>query len=102
MFIVAVSVFVKPEFVQQFIDASLANAAGSRREPDNVRWDFCQAENDPTQFLLYEAYTSKDAFAVHQQQPHYLAWRDAVADMMDRPRAAVKLRALFFGDGEAG
>jgi (4S)-4-hydroxy-5-phosphonooxypentane-2,3-dione isomerase len=98
MYIVAVTVFVKPEFVQQFIEASLANARGSRTEPANVRWDFAQAEDDPTRFLLYEVYTSKDGFIAHQQQPHYLTWKATVTDWMAKPREGVKHNALFFDD----
>jgi (4S)-4-hydroxy-5-phosphonooxypentane-2,3-dione isomerase len=70
MYVVAVTVWVKPEFVAPFIEASLDNARKTRREPANVRWDFLQAEDDPTRFLLYEAYTSKDGFTAHQQTPH--------------------------------
>ncbi len=99
MYVVAVTVFVKPEFVAPFIKASLDNAHNSRTEPGNLRWDFCQAEDDPTRFLLYEAYRAKADFAAHQQTPHYARWRDKVADWMAQPRQGVKHRAIFFGDG---
>lgn len=101
MYVVAVTVFVKPQFVPQFIEATYANAAGSRIEPGNVRWDFCQAEDDATRFLLFEVYKSKDDFVHHQQTAHYLAWRTAVADWMAKPREGVKHTALFFGDRKA-
>lgn len=99
MYVVAVTVFVKPEFVEPFIEASLDNARNSRTEPGNLRWDFCQAEDDPTRFLLYEAYRDKAGFAAHQQTPHYARWRDKVTDWMAQPRQGVKHRAIFFGDG---
>ena len=102
MYVVAVTVYVKPEFVQQFIEASYSNASGSRAEPGNLRWDLCQAEDDPTRFLLFEAYRSKDDFARHQATPHYLTWRDAVAGWMARPREGVKHKALFYGDQRVG
>ena len=99
MYVVAVTVFVKPEFIAPFIEASLDNARNTRREPGNVRWDFCQAEDDPTRFLLYEAYHAKDDFAKHQQTDHYLRWKQAVAEWMAQPRQPVRLNSLFFGDG---
>lgn len=102
MYVVAVTVFVKPEFVKPFIEASFANASGSRTEPGNIRWDFCQAEDDPTRFLLYEVYKSKNDFVAHQQTPHYLAWRATVTDWMAKPRQGVKHNALFFGDQRTG
>jgi autoinducer 2-degrading protein len=75
MYVVCVTVFVKSEFVSAFIDATFDNARSTRREPANVRFDVVQAEDDPTQFMLYEVYQSKDAFAGHQQTPHYTAWK---------------------------
>ena len=100
VYVVAVTVFVKPEFVEPFITASLDNARNSRKEPGNVRWDFSQCEEDPTRFLLYEAYHTKDDFAKHQQTEHYFRWRDATAGWMAQPRQGVKHRAIFFGEAE--
>ena len=101
MYVVSVTVFVKPEFVGPFIEASLDNARNTRGEPGNIRWDFCQAEDDPTRFLLYEAYRAKDDFTFHQQTPHYLRWKEKVADWMAQPRVGVKHRTIFFGDSES-
>lgn len=100
MYVVAVTVFVKPDRVSDFIAASLDNARGSRTESGNLRWDLCQAEDDPTRFLLYEAYKSKADFAAHQQTPHYLAWKATVVDWMAQPRQGIKHHALFFGDAQ--
>ncbi len=100
MFVVAVTVHVKPESVEQFKDAILDNARNTRMEPGNVRFDVCQSEEDPAQFLLYEVYRGPADFAAHQQTPHFLRWRDTVADWMAQPRSRVKCRTLFFGDGE--
>ena len=98
MYIVSVTVHVKPEFVPQFVDAILDNARNTRREPGNVRFDVARAEDDPARILLYEVYHSKDDFAAHQKTPHYLRFRDAVADWMAQPRQGVRHRAIFFGD----
>ena len=99
MYAVAVTVFVKPEFVDRFIEASHDNARTPRTEPGNICWDFCQAEDDPARFLLYEVYHDKASFVAHQQTPHYLRWRETVADWMAQPRQAVKYNAIFFGNG---
>lgn len=100
MYVVAVTVWVKPEHVQQFIEASLDNARNSRKEPGNVRWDFLQAEDDPARFLLYEAYRQKDDFARHQQTEHYARWKSAVTDWMAQPRQGLKHNAIFFGEAK--
>ena len=98
MYVVAVTVIVKPEFIQPFIDATHLNAKGSRMEKDNLRWDFSQAEDDPAKFLLYEVYTDKAAFTAHQQTPHYLTWKTTIADWMAQPRSGVKYHSLVYGD----
>ena len=98
MYVVAVTIFVKPEFVRQFMDATYENARGSRREPGNLRFDVSQSEDDPTRFLLYEAYATKADFTAHQQTAHYTTWKNTVADWMAQPRQGVKHAALFFGD----
>ncbi|MGD1278832.1 MAG: antibiotic biosynthesis monooxygenase [Tepidisphaeraceae bacterium] len=98
MYVVSVTIFVKPESVKPFIEATLQNARHTRREAGNVRFDVLQAEEEPTRFLLYEAYRSKDDFAKHQQTPHYLRWKETVTDFMAQPRQGVKHQSLFFGD----
>ena len=101
MYVVSVTIFVKSEFLPQFIEATLDNARNTRLEPGNVRFDVLQGEGEPTRFLLYEAYRTKDGFAQHQQTPHYLRWKQAATDWMAQPRVGVKHEAIFFGDGLA-
>ena len=99
MYIVSVQVHVKPEFVEQFIQATRANQEGTRRtEPGNVRWDFSQAEEDPTRFLLYEVYLTKEDFPKHQQTEHFLTWRSTVADWMAEPRVGTRYFNLYPDD----
>ena len=99
MYVVSVNVYVKPEFLAPFVEAVLDNARNTRREPGNLRFDVSQAEEDPGRFLLYEVYHTKEDFAAHQQTPHYLRWKNAVADWMAQPRQGVRHRSLFYGDG---
>lgn len=98
MYAVSVTVHVKPEDMQAFIEATLENARGSRGESGNVRFDVLQAEEIPHRFLLYEVYRTKEDFAKHQQTPHYLKWKEAVADFMAQARQGVKHRNLFPAD----
>ena len=82
MYIVTVTIFVKPEFLEPFIAATLDNAQNTRKEPKNLRFDVSQAETEPTRFLLYEVYQSKEDFAAHHQTAHYLRWKDTVANVV--------------------
>ena len=101
MYVVSVTVHVISNQVDNFIHASLDNARHTRQEPGNVRFDVLQAEDDSARFLLYEAYQTKDDFAKHQQTPHYLRWKEQVAEAMAQPRQGVKHHSVFFGDRES-
>lgn len=95
MLVVHVHVRVKPEFVEAFKVASLANAQASVREPGIARFDVVQQADDPTRFVLIEAYRTAAAPAAHKETAHYAAWRDAVAPMMAEPRTSVKFGNVF-------
>jgi autoinducer 2-degrading protein len=100
MYVVSVTVHVKPECVAQFIEATLDNARNTRAEPGNVRFDVSQVADNPAQFLLYEVYRTGDDFRAHQQTEHYLRWKQTVAEWMAQPRQGVKHNSIFFGDAE--
>jgi autoinducer 2-degrading protein len=91
MLIVHVHVHVKPEYVTAFRSATIANAQASRKEPGIARFDLLQQSDDPTRFILVEAYRTAEAPAAHKETGHYKLWRDAVAEMMAEPRQSVKL-----------
>ena len=56
MLIVHVFVHVKPEAVEAFRAATLANARNSLLEPGIARFDVIQQTDDPTRFVLVEVY----------------------------------------------
>jgi len=86
MYVTIVDVWVKPESVAAFIEASEKNHLASVQEPENLRFDVLQSAQDPCKFVLYEAYQSEAGAAAHKETAHYLAWRETVADMMAQPR----------------
>jgi len=99
MLVVHVSVHVRPECVDAFRAASLENARESVREPGIARFDVVQQADDPTRFVLVEAYRTAAAPAAHKETPHYARWRDTVAPMMAEPRSSVKYANVFPDDG---
>ncbi len=98
MLVVHVHVHVKPEHLEAFKAATLANARQSVREPGISRFDVVQQADDPTRFVLVEVYRTAAAPAAHKDTPHYQAWRDTVAPMMAEPRTSVKFGNLFPDD----
>ncbi len=100
MLVVHVQVHVKPECVEAFKQATLANARESAKEPGVARFDVVQQQDDPTRFVLVEVYRDANAAAAHKETKHYPVWRDAVASMMAEPRSSVKFNSLFPADQE--
>ena len=98
MLVVHVHVHVKPECVEAFKAATLANARASVQEPGIARFDVAQQVDDPTRFVLVEVYRTAEAPAQHKETAHYATWRDAVAPMMAEPRSSVKFGNVFPDD----
>ncbi len=92
MIATCVHVYVKPEYVQQFIEASRINHQHSIAEPTNVRFDLLQSADDPSRFLLYEAYESEAGAQAHKETNHYLTWRKKVEPWMAQPREGILYR----------
>lgn len=95
MLIVHVHVRVKPECIDDFKKATLANARASVREPGIARFDVVQHTDEPTRFVLVEVYRTAEAQAAHKQTGHYTLWRDTVATMMAEPRTSAKYANVF-------
>src|SRR5262245_33375628 len=91
MLVVHVHIHVKPESIEEFKRATIANATQSIHEPGIARFDLLQQSDDPARFILVEVYRTADAPAQHKETTHYAVWRDTVAPMMAEPRTSVKL-----------
>ena len=100
MHIVHVHVQVKEEHIQGFIAATLENARSSLQEAGVARFDFVQSQDDPSRFVLVEAYRTPNDQLRHRETAHYLKWRDAVAEMMAAPRRPEKYTNLFPADAD--
>jgi (4S)-4-hydroxy-5-phosphonooxypentane-2,3-dione isomerase len=100
MLVIHVHVHVKPECVEAFKQATIANGNESLKEPGVARFDMVQQQDDPTRFVLVEAYRSNDAPAKHKETPHYQTWRDAVAPLMAEPRSSIKFSSVFPAEPE--
>lgn len=94
MVIQLVHIKVKPEALEAFKTATLDNTRNSRLEPGIAQFALVQQQDDPTKFVIIEAFKDEAAIEAHRQAPHYLRWRDAVTDMMAETRYAIKANSL--------
>ena len=100
MYVVCVTIKVKPGQEEAFLEAARRNHEATRKEPGNLRFDVLRAANpaapgEPEQFYLYEVYQAPEDFAAHQQTAHYFAWRDETADMMAEPRQSARYVSVY-------
>jgi len=95
MHIVHVFIHVKPECIEAFKTASLANARSSILEAGIARFDVLQQADASNRFVLVEVYRNPADQAAHRETAHYATWRDTVASMMAEPRTATKFVNLF-------
>ncbi len=90
MIVTLVHVWVKPDKIEDFIAATIANHKESVKEPGNLRFDLLQDAGDKAKFVIYEAYESDGAALAHKDTTHYKTWRQTVAEWMAQPRKGEK------------
>ncbi len=99
LLVVHVYVHVREDSIDAFKAATVENATKSRQEAGIARFDVVQQKDDPSRFILVEAYWDEEAPAKHKETQHYQTWRDTVAPMMAEPRSSIKLTNVSPEDG---
>ena len=86
MHVLMVTIQVKPEHREAFLEATLSDAKGSNEdEPGCLRFDVLQDTEDPNRVHLYEVYRDEAALEAHRQAPHYTKWRATVQEWFAEP-----------------
>lgn len=102
MHIVHIHIRIKPEALDGFTEATLANARNSILEPGIARFDVIQDKDDPTRFTLVEVYRTEADVDRHKASAHYSAWAEAVTDMLAEPRTREMYRNVYPEDSGWG
>ncbi len=102
MHIVHVFIHVKADKLEEFKQATEANANASIQEPGVARFDFLQQSDDPSRFLLVEVYRTPDDAAKHKETAHYNRWREVVEPLLAEPRSRIVYRNLVPEDADWG
>jgi quinol monooxygenase YgiN len=96
MKVLLVTIQIKPEYRDHFIEEMLGDARGSvEDEPGCLRFDVIQDESDTNKIYLYEVYRDEAAFQSHTQAPHFIKWRDAVKDWFAAPTTVGRGNSIF-------
>jgi (4S)-4-hydroxy-5-phosphonooxypentane-2,3-dione isomerase len=96
MHVLFVSVKVKPEMREKFLEAIEDDSICSvRDEPGCVRFDVLQDQEDPDKYYFYEVYHDEAAFKAHTQTPHLARWRAASEICLAEPSSQVLATTVF-------
>jgi quinol monooxygenase YgiN len=78
---------VKPEDADRWPEISRSFTEATRAEPGNLWFDWSRSLDDPTEYVLVEAFADDDAGAAHVQSEHFkAAQRDLPAHLAETPR----------------
>ena len=95
MVILIVHIHVKAEHIEAFRRATIENATNSIQEPGIAQFDFLQQADDPSRFVLYEAYRDVDAPPKHRETAHYKTWLATVTNMLAEDRTRMFYANVF-------
>jgi autoinducer 2-degrading protein len=71
----------------EFAEACAVNSQASLQEPGCLRFEVLQEADDPTRFVLVEAYDSEDDLSSHKTTDHYKAWAEVTNRVQAEPRS---------------
>ena len=79
MFVITVKFVINEKDIEKFKVRMLQQARDSLElEKDCHQFDVCHDPNNKNVVFLYETYTDKNAFNIHLNSKHYLAFNDEV------------------------
>lgn len=82
-----VSIRVRPEAVETWKAATLANVAASRAEAGILSFDLLADRDEPGRFALVERYRDEEAVAAHKATAHYRRWCEVAEPLQAEPRS---------------
>ena len=78
---------VLPEDADRWADLTHSFTEATRSEPGNLWFDWSRSLDDPTEYVLVEAFADDDAGAAHVQSEHFrAAQQELPAHLAETPR----------------
>jgi quinol monooxygenase YgiN len=83
---------VRPEHADQWVALTHGFTEATRAEPGNLWFDWSRSVDDPTEFVLVEAFRDGEAGAAHVQSEHFRSATAALpAYLVETPRIVSQL-----------
>ena len=96
MYAIFVTVKVKPEMRERFLEAIEDDSICSvRDEPGCLRFEVLQDRESPDQYYFYEVYRDEAALEAHRQAPHYARWAEAAKECLVGQPTRIACNTVF-------
>jgi (4S)-4-hydroxy-5-phosphonooxypentane-2,3-dione isomerase len=96
MLAIFVTVKIKPDLRQRFLDAIEDDSISSvRDEPGCVDFQVLQDRADPDTYYFYEVYRDEEALEAHRRTPHFERWDAASREVLRAPAARLRLNRVL-------
>lgn len=93
MFILIVEIKTKSTRRQEFITAITENAKNSNQEPECLRFEVIQHNDDPDRFTLFEVYEQESSLEAHRNTDHFKKYAESSADFLEE--SPVRINGSF-------
>ncbi|WP_017793926.1 putative quinol monooxygenase [Leucobacter salsicius] len=78
MYFIVVKFKTKAEYTEQFMDLVGPFTSNTRQEPGNLWFDWSRSIEDPSEFVLVEAFLDDEAAGAHVNSDHFKAGLEAM------------------------
>jgi len=84
--------------VERFLQKTIECALATRKEAGNIQYDILQNEVDPSCFVIYEVYRSREDFMFHRETAHSVKWKVETESSLTKPRERIRCNTLYFSE----
>lgn len=84
MIFIVVKFDVAPQHRESWLAVTKEYTAATRAEPGNLWFEWSRSVDDPSEFVLVEAFRDQQAGAEHVGSPHFRAGLDAMRPLLSR------------------
>ena len=103
MYVLVVTIKIKPGYKDAFMEAMLGDAVGSVSDESGCyRFDVLQDKEDDNTIYLNEVYKDEAALEAHTKMPHFIKWRETVKDWFAEPPQVARCSNFFPTDDDWG
>lgn len=89
MLTVFVRVKVKPNFEDDYVVAAKALVKSSRKELENITYDFCKIDGSDHEYCFVERWESHSSLEKHQASQHYIDAKAVFEELIEDSQTTI-------------